>query len=337
MAFGAIRMSSCYILAIVGAKRQLDLKSRLSEGLSLFNWILWSSQRTTAWCQARRGPATASIAQSSTLTLRPDIITIFNGTRNVSGTEILKSYRDKGMGLKLAEWFKSPAALELLKAESHFLARYIDSAWGNHLVQIGGPEDKILRSVSPIKHQIYIELAESSSAVKKIESSVIASSDELPLEPDSVDLILLPHVLEFLPNPITLLEQSYLSLKPGGILVILRFNLRGMGIFWRMQSSLRKLPWKKASIRSQQQWMQDLLDLGFSEFESGSMGFNPCGFHHSELVEKMGRWFCEGAGGVSVLLAEKQVLSPLIRDLNWQELPIINAPLEPSIRNSVHE
>ena len=48
--------------------------------------------------------------------------------------------------------------------------------------------------------------------------------DELPLAPKSVDVIILVHVLEFIPSPPVLLREVYQALAPGGQLIIVNLN-----------------------------------------------------------------------------------------------------------------
>ena len=48
--------------------------------------------------------------------------------------------------------------------------------------------------------------------------------DELPLAPESVDVIVMVHVLEFIAKPPVLLREVYQALAPGGQLIIVSLN-----------------------------------------------------------------------------------------------------------------
>ena len=56
------------------------------------------------------------------------------------------------------------------------------------------------------------------------QQSVIAEFAPLPFLPDSVDMIILPHILEFMETPEELLHDIWTSLMPNGYLLVINFN-----------------------------------------------------------------------------------------------------------------
>ncbi len=219
----------------------------------------------------------------------------------------------------LDAWFSSPVGHELLKAEARGLAAIIGSKWGDHLVQIGGPRAKTLRAVSPIIHQVC--LSESGGAFEDA-SSMQLNYQELALQPNSVDLILLPHLLEAARNPEELLKEIYQALKPEGVLVILSFNTAGLGLFWRI-NLVRQRILRHAKWWSTYRIMEVLQVVGFGEIDRYSVCFRLPGAKvpsKKAWWEKLLAWLCPQAGAVSILCVKKEEFAPLM-PVEWLAKP----------------
>lgn len=234
--------------------------------------------------------------------------------------------------LKMEHWFQSPPGLQLLDLEAQHLAGVIGSCRGKHLVQIGGPKAPTLRTLSTIKHQSYLTSHEN---LLEHSNLIVSRYDELALLPESVDLILLPHVLEFTRNPMPCLKQIYQALRPEATLIIFSFNPRGVGALWRLQSLNHHLPWRARwwPPYRLKEWLQL---IGFTEIRQHSLCHQPWvsakGIKSIRFLDEIGAWLCPNSGAVSVLLAKKHVLSPLLRPAQWRA-QVAGACAGPGVRN----
>ena len=139
-------------------------------------------------------------------------------------------------------WYQQEPGRSLLDAETRAIHHLLKRLFGYHLVQINGPNFIDLLVSSSILHKIRIDNEISASFGG---SQVKANPMELPLVPKSVDVIFLPHLLEFCDKPEQLLQAIYKALIPGGRVVILGFNpmsLWGLSNQWRKRlPGLKKL------------------------------------------------------------------------------------------------
>jgi SAM-dependent methyltransferase len=90
----------------------------------------------------------------------------------------------------------------------------VQDVFGYHAVQLGLPDADLLRE-SRIQRR---------AILAGDGGDVLARPDQLPLADRSVDLLLLPHVLEFAGNPHAVLREANRVLMPEGRLIILGFN-----------------------------------------------------------------------------------------------------------------
>ncbi|WP_244670049.1 class I SAM-dependent methyltransferase [Coxiella endosymbiont of Amblyomma nuttalli] len=72
--------------------------------------------------------------------------------------------------------------------------------------------------------------------------SIQTSWRELPLLPNSIDVIVLVHLLEFIDYPVKLLREVFHALKPNGQLVILGFN--PWSLWEARETFVQRIPWK---------------------------------------------------------------------------------------------
>ena len=133
------------------------------------------------------------------------------------------------------DWLASPLGAQLLAAEDEEMRRVLESVFGDHLVQLG-----------PWGGGIFLEAARTRRTFVITDRpqpgcSMVSHLDELSIATDSVDAVLLPHILERHADPHTVLREAERILRPDGHLVISGFNPHG---FWGMRhlASRRKYP-----------------------------------------------------------------------------------------------
>ena len=134
-------------------------------------------------------------------------------------------------------WYQQPHFKSLIQVERAQLDRILSHILGEHLVQLGGPNEFSL--VSPIRHKVYITKNNSQPVIFSQEN-IKGDVSLLPLLPGSIDVMLAIHVLEFIQNPQEFLEEIYQALAPNGQLILLGFNpfsLWGLSHLWKKKAT----------------------------------------------------------------------------------------------------
>lgn len=119
---------------------------------------------------------------------------------------------------QLEKWYSAANGQYLLDHLHEALDRTLDTAFGYHLLQLGITREQPLFANSPINHRIYA--AEHGGGAV----GLVAHSDEIPLESDSVDILIAHHSLEFAANPHQVLREMQRVLAPQGQLLVVGFN-----------------------------------------------------------------------------------------------------------------
>lgn len=109
----------------------------------------------------------------------------------------------------------APAGQYALAQEQAFYDQHVEDIFGYYAVQIGLPERQFLRQ-SRIAHRLCV--APYGSA------DVYAQSTMLPLDCQSMDLVVLPHGLELSEHPHQVLNEIHRILVPDGKLLLTGFN-----------------------------------------------------------------------------------------------------------------
>jgi SAM-dependent methyltransferase len=215
----------------------------------------------------------------------------------------------------LQEWLATPLGQYLLEKERAYLDDVTPDIFGYHALQLGMPEVDLLRE-SRIAHRVRVAAAE--------HPDVYAKCHELPLATQSIDLVLLPHVLEFASEPHAVLREVDRVMMPEGRLVIVGFNPWSL---WGLRSALglsrHEYPWngRFVSLLRVKDW---LALLGFDVSAGRLVGYAPP-FDSARLRRRFGfmepagdRWWAVG-GAVYMLQAIKRVRGMRLLTPAWQE------------------
>ena len=147
---------------------------------------------------------------------------------------------------------------------------------------------------------------------------VCGAACSLPVESDSVDVVLLPHVLEFEPDPHAALREAFRILVPEGYLLISVFNpwsLMGMWRLWGARSG--SPPWQGQFLGAIR--IKDWLALlGFDVLSSEPCFFRPP-LRRERLLQRLacmeafGKRAFPYLAGANVLVAKKRIstLTPI--------------------------
>ncbi len=226
-----------------------------------------------------------------------------------------------------AGWFETPLGKHLLFRERRYFDQAVSDVFGFNAVQVGLPQIDFLRnSRIPLRLTCAVEAP----------ARVRADPMFLPFECQSLDLLLLPHVLEFSDNPHQVLREAERVLRPEGRLVLAGFNPRSLwGLARALQGGERGYPWNGSflNISRVKDWMA-LLGL---EVAAGSMCcYRPPinrgnWLRRLRLMEPAGdRWWAMG-GGVYFLQAVKRVEGMNIILPQWT-MPVTQRLLSPAAK-----
>ena len=131
----------------------------------------------------------------------------------------------------LCAWWDTPIARALLAAESELLSEALEDVFGWELLQVGAwGSGRELLAGSRSRRQSLIAGAAFAGA-----ADILARPSQLPLMSDCIDAVLLPHTLEFAPDPYAILREVDRVLVGEGQLLVLGFrpwSLWGMRARW---------------------------------------------------------------------------------------------------------
>lgn len=216
--------------------------------------------------------------------------------------------------IRINRWFNTPLGQRLLNEETAVLQQILPNLFGYHLLQIGNIGQGCLFESSLIRHPCILnDLID--HPIQKF-SNVYGLADALPFAQDSIDVVLLPHILEFAENPHDVLREVERVLIPEGYVVILGFNPFS---FWGLRSQLggRTAPWcgNFVSLLRLKDWLSL---LGFQVLQQHTLFFalpfnNDSLKKYTVILEKLALRWASNLGAVYVVLAKKRVahLTPM--------------------------
>lgn len=214
-----------------------------------------------------------------------------------------------------AEWFATPLGRDLLAREQAYFDETVADIFGFNALQLGLPQFDFLRACRiPLRAAIGV-----GEGVR-----VVADAHFLPVASQSIDLLLLPHVLEFAADPHQVLREVERVMMPEGQVLISAFNPFSL---WGLKRLLNRrtdgYPWNGRFIPLMR--MKDWLSLLNFEITGGRMCCYAPPFVSSRwrerlnFLEKAGdRWWPLG-GGVYFLQAKKRVHGMRLILPSWQE------------------
>jgi len=225
----------------------------------------------------------------------------------------------------LNEWLATPLGSYLLQREQAYFDKEVADIFGFNALQLGLPEHDLLRN-----NRMPLRLRAGRDEALKLR----ADPGALPLTSQSIDLVLLPHALEFSDQPHQILREVERVLMPEGQIIISGFNPFSL---WGMA---RKLPGLRGALPDQRKFIslpriKDWLALLGFEVVAGRMCcYAPpiqreAWLQRFRFMEAAGdRWWAL-AGGVYFLRAHKRVQGMRLITPNWNELRAAKKALKP--------
>ncbi len=226
----------------------------------------------------------------------------------------------------LDEWLGTPQGRYVADWEQRRLDDAVADVFGFNAIQIGMPQCDFLRA-----NRIPLRVRASCC---DLPVDVRCDAMALPFATQSVDLVVLPHLLEFHPDPHQLLREIERILMPEGKLIIVGFNpLSLWGLRKRTVRARADFPWngEYLSLIRLKDWLKL---LGF-DIDRGAFGCYAPPFEREHWLQRAGfleqagdRWW-GFAGGVYLVRAVKRVQGIRLIEPNWKRLRLARQTLRP--------
>ena len=232
-----------------------------------------------------------------------------------------------------AEWLNTPQGQYLLAREQEYFDRSVTDIFGFNAMQLGLPRHQFLRSSRmPLRF----------TAARDAGAHVLVEQEELPFETGTMDLVLLPHVLEFSKYPHQILREVERMLRPEGNVIISGFNPRSL---WGLRRKFRPkngYPWCGDFIALSR--LKDWLALLGFEIVGGRFAcyappmLSPKWLHRFHFMEPAGdRWWAV-CGGVYYLHAVKRVPGMRLIKPQWNKRLVSKLlPVAPKLNREVSQ
>jgi len=196
----------------------------------------------------------------------------------------------------LAEFLRQPAGRYVLDWEQRQLDVAVADIFGYHAMQLGLPEvDALRENRMPLRFCASDRLLERNPANGDTPVSAVTHFEELPFASQSIDLVVMPHVLEFADEPHQVLREVDRVLVAEGHVVITGFNPASL---WGVRQSMTRVGATPFLPRAGQfiglPRIKDWLKLLSFEVNRGRFG---CYAPWARTEKWLGRWsFLEKVG-----------------------------------------
>jgi len=203
-------------------------------------------------------------------------------------------------------WFETPLGGQVLGEQKAVLDQLLPEYFGYHLLQLSIQSDALFRE-SPINHKIVMGLDAEDDAPFR------GKATALPFEDDSLDVVILHHLLDFCDAPQAMLREAARVTIPMGRVLIVGFNPISLWGLARPFARIRRdLPWCASFIRAGRlmDWL-NLLDFRIDRTHYSTYGppMNRKAFvgHVSDYSQGLSRRSNLPLGATYVISARKHV------------------------------
>jgi SAM-dependent methyltransferase len=214
----------------------------------------------------------------------------------------------------LADWFETDVGRYVLAWERSQVDTAVEDVFGFNAAQVGLPGiDYLQANRMPLRFKVGADCG----------CTLAGDPARLPIASQSLDLIVLPHVLEFCPNPHQVLREAERVLMPEGQIVICGFNPISLWGLRRLLGGRRsEFPWRGEFVGLLR--LRDWLKLLGFELNGGKLGCYAPPFSQVKWLQRFrvmeaagDRWW-PIAGGVYVVRAVKRVVGMRLVTPAWR-------------------
>jgi SAM-dependent methyltransferase len=234
----------------------------------------------------------------------------------------------------IRNWFSSRLGQQIVDTETAILDPVLAGLFGYHLLQIGVTELELYRA-SPVGHKFRMGMSPAEQA------PIVGCAHELPFDKDSLDVVMLHHLLDFYESPHPILREVARVVIPSGYLVIVGFNPWSIWGLWKTIPFIRKNPpWNGSTILPGR--LMDWLSLLDFKIDRAIFGFYrfpllvKSRFKLPDFSQGLSRKINWPFGAVYVIVARKQVSTLTPIQPRWRKHPIHRGTVvQPSNRISI--
>jgi SAM-dependent methyltransferase len=232
---------------------------------------------------------------------------------------------------KQQEWFATPIGAYLQQHEQALFDHAVGNVFGFNALQVGMLEMNLLRnsrmpfSLSADVHQ----------------GDIRCDVSQLPFQCNSLDLLVLPHALDFSHDPHLALREAERVLVPEGHLMLTGFNPISAWGLTRLAIKRDRFPWSGNFIPLLR--IKDWLALlGFEVIAERMACYvpplgNQARLDRLQFMEKTGDRWWPMMGGVYFIVAKKQVLGMRVIRPNWHKFKLKTSLLPAPSQKSDHK
>lgn len=230
----------------------------------------------------------------------------------------------------LSDWLQTPLGQYVLAWEQEKYDQAVADVFGYFAIQVGLRDADLLRA-NRISHRFRCDDGPLDARI-----GVTAQLHQLPFAASSVDLVVLPHVLEFAEHPHQVLREVERILVPEGQVVITGFNPFSLfGLRRRLAGSEAEFPWNGQYLSVPR--LKDWLSLLGFEVQLGAFGcYGPVvaggkWLPHARWMEPAGDRWWPIFGGTYLLQAVKRVHGMRLIMPDWKEATAAGKALAPLV------
>jgi len=213
---------------------------------------------------------------------------------------------------ELKYWYQSRCGYQLGEEEHALVAETLQNLFGYHLLQVGHLNEANWLSSSRVSHCEIMDFLPTEDSDGP--QGLLGQPEQLPIQTDCMDVIVLPHILEFSQQPHSVLREVERVLIPEGHVLILVFNPFSLWTLWRWALGWRRrVPWcgRFLSTTRIKDW---LALLGFDVVSIQGYFFRPPLQQRSvmqrlQMMESAGKRFWPVLGAANLILARKRVVT----------------------------
>ena len=218
-------------------------------------------------------------------------------------------------------WLNGASGSVLAAYEREKLDRILPGLFGYHIAQIGRFDGVSLDSAGRIRNKIRLRL--DADGLPGASCALSAGAASLPFAAHSIDVVVMPHVLEYVSDPGAVLKETERVLIEDGRLIVTGFSPWSLWGLWRLNPVCRNRPPWNGRFHSVARLRHWLSMLGFEVLEVDRFLFRPpCSrrlLRRLSFLEKLGEscWPFLGAAYVVVAQKRRAPVSPI--KMNWRK------------------
>ena len=204
------------------------------------------------------------------------------------------------------DWASIPLGEQVREAEQAIISEQLKYCFGQYLLKIGQLSNVLESHESTIPTQVNLTTLNNKTPL----TGVVAEFDELPFLENSIDAIVMNHVLEFGSDPHQILREAHRVLLPNGNLILAVFNPWSSLALQKLVPSQKFQLFKKGRFFSVARVKDWLHLLGFEVTKEDYLCYSVLAQNDQELdssfVPSLLKRFCPSLGGVCILVAKKR-------------------------------